>query len=75
MQESNNSPVRILRSPEVRARTGLSRSSLYNYIQRGLFPAQIKIGRRAVGWMEEDVTQWIINQQSASESKSARRLN
>jgi prophage regulatory protein len=75
MQDTNNSPVRILRGPEVRARIGLSRSSLYNYIQRGLFPPPIKLGPRCVGWMEEDVVQWIVNRQSASESKSARRLN
>lgn len=49
----------ILRLNEVRARTGLSRSSLYEAIAEGRFPRQISIGTRAVGWVESEVTDWI----------------
>ena len=49
----------ILRRPQVEARTGLSRSTLYQYIQDGLFPRPVTLGPRAVGWLESEVTAWI----------------
>jgi prophage regulatory protein len=52
-------PERILRRPEVEARTGLSRSTLYAMIQKGSFPAPVRLGIRAVGWRETAVAEWI----------------
>jgi prophage regulatory protein len=49
----------ILRLPAVRARTGLSRSTLYLYMARGEFPQAIRLGQHAVGWLETDVEAWI----------------
>ena len=49
----------ILRRPQVQQRTGLSRSTLYQYIKAGEFPASIQLGPRAVGWLESDVSDWI----------------
>ena len=49
----------ILRRPQVQQRTGLSRSTLYQYIKGGEFPASISLGPRAVGWLESDVSDWI----------------
>jgi len=46
---------RILRFPEVRAMTGLSRSSIYLRINEGMFPRPILLGRRMVGWRESEV--------------------
>lgn len=48
----------FLRLPEVKRRTGLSRSSIYLRIKTGDFPAPIKLGGRAVGWVEEEITAW-----------------
>ena len=50
---------RILRLPAVMERTGLCRSSIYEYIAAGDFPPQVKLGPRAVGWRERDVIDWI----------------
>jgi prophage regulatory protein len=50
---------RILRFPEVAARTGLSRSRLYQAMSEGTFPSSISIGARAIGWIEAEVTAWI----------------
>lgn len=50
---------RIIRLPEVKRRVGLSRSSIYDYIQKGMFPKQISLGARAVGWLEADIDLWI----------------
>ena len=37
----------ILRRPQVQQRTGLSRSTLYQYIKDGEFPASIQPGNRS----------------------------
>ncbi len=62
-----NEPIRytppvILRLRQVVARTGLSRSTIYQRIQAGQFPAQIALGARAVGWLEADIDAWIAGQ-------------
>ena len=58
----------ILRLPAVKARTGLSRSTLYSRISEGTFPAPIALGARAVGWLESDVDDWLDQQVKASRS-------
>ena len=45
----------ILRLPEVIARTGLSRSTIYVRISKGLWPKPITLGARAVGWPAEEI--------------------
>ena len=42
----------ILRLPVVKARTGLSRSTIYQRVAEGDFPKPINLGARAVGWLE-----------------------
>ena len=66
-------PTRILRLPEVKARVGLSRTSLYKRIACGEFPKQIRLGARAVGWLAEDINDWIADQIERSR-KSAPRV-
>jgi prophage regulatory protein len=55
---------RIIRLHEVIRRVGLSRSSIYQYIQKGMFPKQIPIGARAVGWLEAEIDLWIDGQRA-----------
>lgn len=50
---------KIERKDEVLGRTGLSNSSLYERVQAGTFPKPVKIGARAVGWVSDEVDQWI----------------
>ena len=57
--------ARILRRPEVEDRTGLSRSTLYAMIAEGTFPRPIRLGKRAVGWPEKAVSDWINERESA----------
>jgi prophage regulatory protein len=51
--------ITILRLPVVRARTGLSRSTIYLRISDGSFPLPVSLGARAVGWLESDIEEWI----------------
>jgi prophage regulatory protein len=48
-------PLRILRRPEVCARTGYPVSTLYTLMAAGKFPRPIKLSARAVGWDERKV--------------------
>lgn len=52
----------ILRLPEVKTRTGLSRSSIYLRVRRGNFPKPIALGGRAVGWVEAEIEDWLNRQ-------------
>lgn len=49
----------ILRLPEVKKQTGLSRSGIYQLISLGQFPKQIKLSVRSSGWVESEIQQWI----------------
>ncbi len=58
-------PPRILRLDAVRDRTGLSRSTIYRFVTEGLFPRQVSLGARSVGWLEADVNAWLNARLSA----------
>jgi prophage regulatory protein len=49
----------ILRLPQVKGRCGLGRASIYAGVKNGTFPAPIKLGERAVGWLASSVDAWI----------------
>ena len=49
----------IWRLPEVMARTGLSRSTIYHKMSLDEFPQSINLGLRSVGWIAEEVEEWI----------------
>jgi len=49
----------VLRLPLVKARTGLSRSTIYLRIAEGSFPKPVSLGARAVGWLEAEIEQWL----------------
>lgn len=59
MTDSFRQRPAIQRRRQVEARTGLSRSSIYQYIKEGLFPPPVSLGRRWVGWLESNVSAWI----------------
>lgn len=52
---------KFLRVPDVLARTGQTRSTLYKRIAEGDFPRQVKLGNsgRAIGSVEAEVDGWI----------------
>ena len=56
----------IIRLPQVKQRTGLSRSTIYALIKDGKFNAPISLGARAVGWLDSDVDEFITARVNAS---------
>ncbi|WP_067984062.1 helix-turn-helix transcriptional regulator [Neptuniibacter pectenicola] len=51
--------IRILRRPEVEKLVGLSRSTIYSRLEQGTFPQPVPLGGRLVGWLEQDIQDWI----------------
>lgn len=49
----------ILKRTQVQARTGISRSGIYQKMANGEFPKSITLGPRAVGWLESSIDKWI----------------
>ncbi len=65
-----DNPEKIIRLQAVKARCGLSRSTLYNRIAAGKFPSQVSLGPRSVGWLESEINAWI-----ASRINESRKVN
>jgi prophage regulatory protein len=63
---SAETPVtcRVIREPEVTAKTGYSRAALRRLVNEADFPAPIKLGRGqsgAVGWFENEIDAWLLS--------------
>lgn len=67
-------PQTILRLPAVKARTGLSRSTLYNHVSQGMFTRQVPIGERAVGWPEGEVDTIVSARIAGQSDEDIRKL-
>ena len=64
-------PSAFLRMSAVVARTGLSRSSIYSKVKSGTFPPPVKVGIKAIRWLEGDIEAWIAATVKAA--RTARR--
>lgn len=53
--------MRIIRLKEVIETTGLGRSTVYKYIEDGIFPRPVPLGGRAVGWVDDEVIEWVLS--------------
>jgi prophage regulatory protein len=51
--------IRLIRLSEVLAICGKSRSSVYELIQKGAFPAPVKLGGRSSAWIKAEVLAWV----------------
>jgi prophage regulatory protein len=58
--------MRLFRLNQVKEITGLSRSSLYQMMDKGLFPRSINIGPRAIAWTDISINEWIESRINAS---------
>lgn len=57
--------IRILRLPEVEKRVGARKPTVYRWIKENDFPKPIRIGVRAVGWIEHEINGWIRSRDRA----------
>ncbi len=65
---------KILRLAQVKEVTGLGRSCIYQLQAEKKFPQRIKIGERAVGWIESEVQQWVAMRISQSRAPNGKPL-
>lgn len=54
----------LLNLQQVLSRLGVSRSTLYDWMAAGKFPAKIKMGARTA-WIEAEVDAWIVGRSEA----------
>ncbi|WP_188262663.1 helix-turn-helix transcriptional regulator [Azospirillum tabaci] len=63
---------RILRFPEVQKRIGgYTRMHVDRLEKNGKFPKRLRIGERAVGWLESDIDSWIADKAQRRGPKSS----
>jgi prophage regulatory protein len=71
-QTTRSNGLTLERLPQVKARTGLSRSEIYRRIALGDFPHPIKLGERASAWLEHEITAWIASRVAARDARTSR---
>jgi len=71
-KDGKSDSLRIVRNAQVRTKLDVSEAKLFDMVAKGLFPKPFPIvpGGRAVGWLESDVDQWILEQKRRSEGGS-----
>ena len=50
-----------MRLDEVKKITGLSKASIYRFEKNGDFPKKVNIGKRSVGWFENDIEEFLLS--------------
>lgn len=61
VQNATYQNKKFIRLPEVIKRTGFGKTWIYELIKAGRFPSQVKIGDRAIAFIESEVDAWIDN--------------
>jgi prophage regulatory protein len=64
---------RLLRLPAVLDRTGSNATEIYEQMKSGAFPRSVPIGKRTVGWVEEEVDAWIESRIAARDVAPKRK--
>ena len=56
----------LIRLPEVQRRTGYSKAWIYRLMAEQRFPSSIKIGSRAIAFIESEIDDWITQRIKAT---------
>ena len=65
-------PISLIRLPEVQRRTGYSKAWLYRLLKENRFPQSVKLGTRAIAFVESEIDEW-ISQRIAERDQPERR--
>ncbi|WP_419236590.1 helix-turn-helix transcriptional regulator [Serratia fonticola] len=60
----------LIRLPDVQRRTGYSKAWIYRLMSQGKFPTSVKIGTRAIAFVESEIDEW-VNERIAESRKEA----
>ncbi|HBE9081107.1 AlpA family transcriptional regulator [Serratia fonticola] len=58
----------LIRLPDVQRRTGYSKAWIYRLMSQGKFPTSVKIGTRAIAFVESEIDEW-VNERIAESRK------
>lgn len=72
---SQHTELRLIRLKEVLAICGKSRSSVYDAIKKGDFPAPIKLHGRSSAWIKSEILQWVEGCIRASRTQERERIS
>jgi prophage regulatory protein len=64
--------MRIIRRHELTDKVGYSLAHIYRLERAGLFPRRVHLGRRAVGWVEEEIENWLRERVDARDRRPER---
>lgn len=56
----DSAPIVFLALPEVKRRTGMGTTFIYEEMKEGRFPQQVRVGKRAVRWIDSEVQAWCL---------------
>lgn len=71
MEHQTATADRLIRIDEVLHISGLSRSALYASIQKGEFPVQVKLSKKASAWLHSEILAW-VHERAASRNMASR---
>ena len=60
--------MRLIRERDRHIKTGVPRSTWYALIAKGLAPQPVKLGRRPVAWIEDELEAWMRELETRRES-------
>lgn len=62
--------IQVIRHKQVCQKLQISSAKLFDIVARGHFPKPFTLipGGRAVGWLEKDVDQWVLDRKNAQEA-------
>lgn len=63
--------IRFIKLPEVKSKTGTSKSNIYALAQKGEFPKPVKLSERSSAWIESEVDQWIEDRIAQRDQEAA----
>lgn len=63
-----NQPI-VLRTKDVLNMLGISRTTLYAWMQGSDFPPSLKLGARVVGWRYTEIEAWIASRPSTRKAR------
>lgn len=53
--------AQILKIDELESRLQMTRGAIYKLIKEGTFPAPVQLLKRASGWIESEVDEWVMS--------------
>ena len=56
----------VYRRSDLKAKTGLSPSTIYRMIKKNMFPKPVLLSIQAVGWRKDEVDAWLLARESST---------